>query len=85
MQENKRLGEETTQFGKSSRRFHCHFWSWCLNSTLSTCGNTNKTPPVIYVCAKCAQRKAYFVYLCHLSESYTMQALFCGERILLAA
>lgn len=29
---HKRVGEETTQFGKSSRRFHRHFWSWCLNS-----------------------------------------------------
>lgn len=45
----------------------------------------NKAPPVMYVCAKCAQRKAYFVYLCLLSGSYTMQALFCSERILLAA
>lgn len=81
----KQVGEEKTQFGKSSRRFHRDVWSWCLNSTLSMRGNTNKTPPVIHVCAKRAQRTASFVYVRHLSRPYTMQALSCGERILLAA
>lgn len=81
----KQVGEETTQFGKSSRQFHPDVWSWCLNSTLSMRRNTNKMPPVIHICAKCAQRTASFVYVRHLRRPDTMQALSCGERILLAA